>query len=100
VRSRRRLAAICVVAIAGLAAAAPSALGANGNASCVGLGSSALASGQGEEFSGPGARTDVSQAVKAIADALGVSPGALVSALAHEHGGSAEACFPNGPPST
>ena len=96
-RSRRHLLAALVVAVAGLGAAVPSAYGANPNASCVGAGSSALAPGQGGQFAAPGARAAVSQDTQAIADALGVPPGALVSGAAQGHG-TANECFPGGPP--
>ena len=97
-RPRRRLVAVCVVVVGGLALAAPSAFGdPPGAPSCVGSGSSALAPGQGGQFSGPGARADVSQAVQAIAEALGVPPGQVISSAAHAHGTAGE-CFPNGPP--
>jgi hypothetical protein len=96
---RRHLVAVCVVAVAGLALTAPGAFGdPPGAPSCVGSGSSALAPGQAANpFAVPGARADVSRAVQAIADALGVPPGQVVKALAQQHG-TAEECFPNGPP--
>ena len=94
----RRLVGVCVVAVGGLAVAAPGAFGAPpGAPSCVGAGSSALAPGQGGQFGAPGARADVSDAVKAIAEAAGVPPGQVVSQFAQMHGTAAD-CFPNGPP--
>jgi hypothetical protein len=96
-RLRKRFITLVVVAAGGLMAAAPGAFGANPHASCVGAGSSALAPGQGGPFGHPRARAAVSHDVKAMAAALGVSPGALVRLAAHQHGTAAQ-CFPGGPP--
>jgi len=94
-QSRKRLVTACVLAVAGLAVAAPAALGdPPGAPSCVGSGSSALAPGQGGTFAAPGARADVSHVVK---DAGG-PPGQTIKTAAQAHG-TAAACFPNGPPS-
>ncbi|MBV9121489.1 MAG: hypothetical protein JOZ39_12340 [Chloroflexi bacterium] len=58
---------------------------ASDNASCNGLGSSAI---------GPlGARDDASHQVKDAADALGIAPGQIFSSAAHEHLGSAQNCL-------
>ena len=99
--AHRRILATSLVAVVGLLAASPAALGSTGdnpNASCVGSGSSALSPGSGiEEFAHPGARADVSQAVKDEAAGLGVSPGQVVR-LAAQVKGTALVCFPEGPP--
>ena len=95
-RLRKRFVTLAVVACGGLMAAAPGAFGANPTASCVGAGSSALAPGQQDVFP-PGERATVSHDIQAIAGALGVPPGAVVSGAAQQHGTAAE-CFPGGPP--
>jgi hypothetical protein len=93
-RSRKRLGLACVIAVAGLAVSAPGALGdPPGAPSCVGSGSSALAPGQGGQFAAPGARADVSHVVKSA----GGPPGQTISDAAHAHG-TAQECFPEGPP--
>jgi hypothetical protein len=97
-RLRKRFVTLAVVATGGLMAAAPGAFGAQSpNASCVGAGSSALAPGQGGQFAAPGARAVVSQDVLAMAQSLGVPPGSLVAGAAQAKG-TAQECFPGGPP--
>ena len=77
-----------------LALAVPPAMAANGppaNASCLGAGSSALAPGQG--FGTPGERAAVSHLVNSAP-----GPGGQIVKTFAQQKGTAEQCFPNGPP--
>jgi hypothetical protein len=92
---RNRCLASAAGALAALALAAPSAGAApaplSGNAACVGAGSSALAPGRG--FGSPGQRAGIAH----FGQTFGVPPGMFVTQFAHSHG-TADECFPEGPP--
>ena len=91
--TRRVASAVGAVAVLALAApgagAAPASV--SGNASCVGAGSSALAPGQ--EFGFPGQRAQIAHFLKS----QGGPPGQTVRSFAQMHG-TADECFPAGPP--
>ena len=88
-----RTSAIAVLGTAtALALGVPTALAANStNASCVGAGSSALAPALGDF--GPGARADVSQFLNSLSE-----PSGLIVMGSAQQKGTAEECFPEGPP--
>jgi hypothetical protein len=64
---------------------------ASGHASCIGIESSSISpAGSTDEF--PGGRREAEVFVQNLAAQLGVTPGAIISSVAHEHAGSHEAC--------
>lgn len=69
----------------------PSALAASSHASCLAHESSSISPpGTSDEF--PGGRAELSHVIKELGGELGVSPGAIISSVAHLHEGSHEAC--------
>jgi hypothetical protein len=64
---------------------------ASGSASCMGIERSAI-SPPGSSDEVPGGSAAFTAEVKAIADAFGVSPGAIFAVVAHLHEGSHDAC--------
>ena len=61
------------------------------HASCIGLESSSIApAGTSEEF--PGGRAELQRLVLELAPQFGVTPGAIISPVAHLHAGSHAAC--------
>jgi hypothetical protein len=64
---------------------------ASGHASCIGIESSSISPpGSTDEF--PGGRAEASRFVNDLAAQLGITPGAIISSVAHVHAGSHEAC--------
>ncbi|MDT5236343.1 MAG: hypothetical protein QOF47_2330 [Mycobacterium sp.] len=92
-RMDRRRAVVAALGAAGvLALAAPGAFASNSpNASCVGAGSSALAPGQG--FGTPGQRADVAHFINSQP-----GPGGQLVKASAQQKGTADQCFPAGPP--
>ena len=76
--------AFAVILLLGMGGAA-AADGPGANASCAGIGSSAVAP--------LGTRDDVAHNTHAYADATGVTPGYLVTTASRVHAGSFAACF-------
>jgi hypothetical protein len=94
---RKRIALVAVVVVGALMAVAPAAFGAQStNAACIGAGASALAPGQ-QEFFPPGTVAAVAHFLHEEARENEAPTGQIVKAFAQQKG-SAEDCFPNGPP--
>jgi hypothetical protein len=72
-------------------APATAAKEASGSASCMGIERAAI-SPPGSSDEVPGGSAALNAEVKAIADAVGVSPGAIFALVAHLHEGSHAAC--------
>lgn len=84
---------LTVAVVAGLQVAGGQAAwaSASGQAGCLGLESSSISPpGSSDEF--PGGRAELSHVVKDLAGQFGITPGAIVSPVAHLHEGSHAAC--------
>jgi hypothetical protein len=88
---RAVVAALAVIAGFQIAGAQPALADAGPHASCLGLEASSInPPGTSDEF--PGGMSELTPLVRDLAAQNGVSPGAIISSVAHLHEGSHAAC--------